>query len=530
MEFNSRRSNVRTTNGMVATSQPLAAMAGLRILMAGGNAIDAAVATAATLSVVEPQSTSVGGDVFSLIWMNDEKTVRALNASGRSSESASRSELLSRNMSYIPVQSPYAITVPGAVSGWSAVLERYGTMDLSDVLKPAIEYARNGYPVSELISNSWKANAYKLQAFPSGGELLLNGKAPELGQIMRMPELAKTLQIIAEGGMEAFYKGDIAKKIVGYVQERGGWITLEDMANHEANWVEPISTNYRGVTCWQCPPNGQGINVLMALNIAQGFDLQEKGYQTADTYHHLIESMRLSLTDGLWYVTDPAVRQVPISELNSYNYADKQRQLINSDTAMKDVSVGVTNNHSDTVYVSCVDGEGNACSFINSIFSGFGTGLVVPDTGIVLQNRGSSFSLSADHPNVLEPNKRPFHTLIPGMATIDGKLWLSYGVMGGMQQAQGHFQALINMIDFKLSPQEALNAPRFSVRLGEGIALEPFVPEEVVQNLRKKGHHIFVDASNGVFFGGGQIISRDSQTGVLVGGSEPRLDGCAVGW
>ena len=364
MKFNSRRSNVRAKNGMVATSQPLAAMAGLRILMAGGNAIDAAVATAATLSVVEPQSTSVGGDVFSLIWMNDEKSVRALNASGRSSGSASRSELLSQNMSHIPIQSPYAVTVPGAVSGWSAVLERYGTMALSDVLKPAIEYASNGYPVSELVSTSWKANAYS----------------------------------------EAFYKGDIAKKIVDYVQERGGWITLEDMKNHEANWVEPISTKYRGVTCWQCPPNGQGINVLMALNIAQGFDLQAMGFQSAETYHHLIESMRLSLADGLWHVTDPEVREVPVSELNSCNYADKRRQLIKTETALQDLPVGVIDNHSDTVYISCVDGDGNACSFINSIFSGFGTGLVVPGTGIVLQNRGSSFSLSSDHPNVLEPN------------------------------------------------------------------------------------------------------------------------------
>ncbi len=529
MKFNSRRSNVRAKNGMVATSQPLAAMAGLRILMAGGNAIDAAVATAATLSVVEPQSTSVGGDVFSLIWMNDEKSVRALNASGRSSGSASRSELLSQNMSHIPIQSPYAVTVPGAVSGWSAVLERYGTMALSDVLKPAIEYASNGYPVSELVSTSWKANAYKLQAFPSGGELLLNGKAPATGQVMRMPELAKTLQIIAEGGSEAFYKGDIAKKIVDYVQERGGWITLEDMKNHEANWVEPISTKYRGVTCWQCPPNGQGINVLMALNIAQGFDLQAMGFQSAETYHHLIESMRLSLADGLWHVTDPEVREVPVSELNSCNYADKRRQLIKTETALQDLPVGVIDNHSDTVYISCVDGDGNACSFINSIFSGFGTGLVVPGTGIVLQNRGSSFSLSSDHPNVLEPNKRPFHTLIPGMATVDDKLWLSYGVMGGMQQAQGHFQALINMIDFKLSPQEALNAPRFSVRPGEGIAIEPFVSEKVTRDLTNRGHHIIVDEANGVFFGGGQIISRDGQ-GILVGGSEPRLDGCAVGW
>lgn len=517
-------------NGMVATSQPLAAMAGLRILMAGGNAVDAAVATAATLNVVEPQSTGVGGDVFALVWMNDEKKVRALNASGRSPAAASLDELRSQGMTSIPIQTPYAVTVPGAVSAWEAALKRYGTMPLSDVLKPAIEYASNGYPVSEIISTGWEASAYKLQAHPSGSELLIDGVAPRRGEIMRMPELARTLQTISEGGSEAFYRGPVAQKIAAYVQERGGWLSAEDMANHAASWVEPICTDYRGVQCWQCPPNGQGVNVLMALNLAEGFDISGMGFQTAETYHHLIECMRLALADGLYYVTDPEFVHVPTDVLLSKQYADERRSLIESNTALDIAPVGAVPVHSDTVYVSCVDGQGNACSFINSVFSGFGTGLVVPGTGIVLQNRGSSFSLDPNHPNALEPNKRPFHTLIPGMVTRDGELWLSYGVMGGMQQAQGHFQALVNMIDFGLGPQAALDAPRFSVRVGEGIAIENFVPESIVSNLKKRGQKAFVDLSHGVFFGGGQIVERDSETGVLKGGSEPRLDGCAVGW
>ena len=530
MEFRSRRSAVVARNGMVATSQPLAAMAGLRIMMEGGNAVDAAVATAAALNVVEPQSTGIGGDVFALVRMAADEKVRALNSSGLSPAAASLEELRQKGLTAIPDQSPWAVTVPGAVGGWEAALAACGTMPLSEVLKPAIRYATEGYPVSEVIASAWAANAHKLRAQPSGAELLVEGRPPAAGEIVRLPELGRSLAAVAEGGAAAFYDGDIAKSIAGYVQSLGGWLSMEDMAQHRAAWVEPIYTDYRGVCCWQCPPNSQGVNVLMALNLAEGFDISSMGFQSADAYHHLIECMRLSLTDGLYHITDQEKMRVPVDELTSKSYAERRRGLIRPDAAMESVDVGAVPTHADTVYLSCIDGQGNACSFINSLFMGFGTGLVAPGTGIALQNRGAFFSLDPDHPNALAPSKRTYHTLIPGMATKDDELWLSYGVMGGTQQAQGHFQVLANMIDFGLGPQAALDAPRFRINIGQGVALEDIVPDEISRDLAARGHDLMVGPPHGVSFGGGQIIEVDPRTGVLTGGSEPRLDGCAVGW
>lgn len=530
MKFDSRRSTVIARNGMVSTSHPLAAISGLRILAEGGNAIDAAVAAAAVLNVVEPMSSGVGGDAFTLVWMAKEKKVRALNASGRSPLTASLDELQTQHLTSIPEQSPYAVTTPGAVSGWETVLDAYGTMPLSEVLKPAIRYAFDGYPVSEIISTFWESNVHKLRTHPSGSELLIDGRAPRPGEVMRIPELANTLQTIAEGGSKAFYHGALAEKIASYVQECGGWLSTEDMANHQATWEVPIHTDYRGIKCWECPPNSQGLTALMALNLAEGFDLKAMGLQSSDTYHHLIECMRLAFADGLYHVTDPRKMKVTTENLTSKGYADRRRGFIRADRAMDSITTGLTPSRGDTVYITSVDREGNACSFINSLYRGFGTGLVVPDTGIALHNRGSSFSLNPAHPNTLEPNKRPFHTLVPGMATNEGELWLSYGVMGAMQQAQGHLQVLVNMIDFGLSPQAALDAPRFSVRVGEGIAIENLVPNTTVRDLEAKGHHMMVLPPQTSIFGGGQIIERDVHTGVLKGGSEPRTDGCAVGW
>ncbi len=518
---------------MVATSQPLAAMAGLRMLMDGGNAVDAAVAAAATLNVVEPGSTGAGGDLFALVWSASDKKVRALNASGRAPAVASLADLLARSFTEVPPKSAYAVTVPGAVSGWAALLESSGSMPFSRVLGPAIEYASEGFPVSEVISTHWVGAEDKLKATPSGAELLLDGRRPQPGEIMRMPELARTLQAIAEGGAEAFYRGPLAKKIADYVQQHGGWLTAEDMAAHEATWDEPISTEYRGVCCRQCPPNDQGPSVLMALNIAEGFDIGAMGFQTAATYHHLIESVRLAFSDGFFHVTDPASMHVATADLISKSYAGGRRGLISPDRTMETVSTGLSRTKGDTVYVSSVDGQGNACSLINSLYSGFGTGLVVPGTGLALHSRGASFSLDPDHPNALAPGKRPFHTLIPGMATRGDELWLSYGVMGTVQQAQGHLQVLTNMIDFGLSPQEALNAPRFSVRPSaqwDDVNVEDIAPEGVAAGLRKRGHRVTVREPNAIFFGGGQVIARNPDTGVLTGGAEPRNDGIAVGW
>ena len=365
----------------------------------------------------------------------------------------------------------------------------------------------------------------------SGEELLLRGRAPRSGEVMTMRTLAATLRTIAYGGTDAFYRGRIAEQIAAFVQERGGWLTTEDLADHESTWEEPISTDYRGVDVWQCPPNNQGVNVLLGLNIAEGFDIGAMGAQSADRHHHLIESVRLALTDGMYHITDPAQMRMDTGRLISKGYASGRRRFIRGEHAMANVPLGTGPIDGDTVYISCVDGEGNACSLINSVYSDFGTGLVVPGTGIALHSRGASFSLDPSHPNVLAPKKRPFHTLIPGIATKGGELWLSYGVMGTVQQAQGQIQVLSNMIDFGMTPQDALDAPRFSYRPLEGeTGLEPRIPDEVAEELRERGHRIVITESHPLYFGGGQVIARDAESGALTGGSEPRNDGCAVGW
>ena len=531
MKFDSRRSNVRARNGMVATSQPLAAMAGLRMLMNGGTAVDAAVAAAAALNVVEPFSTGVGGDVFALVWSTRAGKVYALNASGRSAAAANAELLRVQGYDNIPDNSGYAVTVPGAVSGWQALLDRFGNMGMADVLRPAIEYAESGYPVSEMVAFQWAGAEARLKQHYGGEELLLRGSAPRSGEVMTIRTLADTLRTIAYGGADAFYRGQIAERIGAFVQERGGWLTTEDLAEHAPSWEEPISTSYRGVDIWQCPPNNQGVNVLLGLNIAEGFDIGAMEAQSADRHHHLIECARLALTDGMYHITDPAQMRMDTGRLISKSYAAARRRFIREGHAMDNVPRGVKPEDGDTVYITSVDGEGNACSLINSVFSDFGTGLVVPGTGIALHSRGASFSLDPSHPNALAPKKLPFHTLIPGIATRDDELWLSYGVMGTVQQAQGQIQVLSNMIDFGISPQAALDAPRFSYRPLEGeVGLEPRIPDKVAEELRARGHRIVITESHPLYFGGGQVIARDVATGVLTGGSEPRNDGCAVGW
>ena len=393
MKFQSRRSNILARNGMVATSQPLAAMAGLRMLLAGGNAADAAVASAAALNVLEPFSTGVGGDLFALFWSAPQRRVFALNASGRSPAAADPDQLRRQNLRAIPDDSPYAVTVPGAVSGWQALLDKFGSMPLADALQPAIDYATNGYPVSEIIAFQWQNAQDRLKKLPSGNELLLNGNAPKRGETMRIPQLAQTLQTIADGGADAFYQGPLAHRIANFVQQNGGWLTPEDMAAHAPTWEQPITTNYRGIDIWQCPPNNQGANVLLALNIAEGFDLAHMRPQSAQRHHHLIESARLALTDGMRHITDPDHMQVATETLISKSYAAKRRNLIRPDRAIPNIPVGVKPPDGDTVYITAIDRHGNACSLINSVFSDFGTGLVVPGTGIA--------STAAAHPSPL---------------------------------------------------------------------------------------------------------------------------------
>ncbi len=533
MFFNSRRSTVHATHGMVATSQPLAAVAGLRVLMAGGNAVDAAVTAAATLNVVEPMSTGVGGDVFALIWRAADQAVVALNGSGRAPRAASIDDLRARGHRRMPAFGPLSISVPGTVHGWEMLLDAEGTISLADALQPAIDYAEQGFPVSDIIGFQWQQQEDKLAALPSGQELLVNGRAPREGELMRLPTLAKTLRAVAEGGSAAFYNGPIARAMADFVQEQGGWLSENDLAAHHSDWDEPIKTDYRGVTCWECPPNGQGIIALEALNIVEGFDIAGMGPQSADRYHHLIEATRLGFADAFEYLADPRCAEVPVALWTSQEYADGRRGLIDPARAMDTVPYGKMTPGSDTVYISVVDGAGNACSLINSVFANFGSGLVVPGAGIVLHNRASLFSVNPEHPNALAGGKRPFHTIIPALATRNGELWLSYGVMGGFMQPQGHLQVITNMVDFGMDAQAALDALRFQVA-GDAVWLEGDVDNDVVAGLHRRGHRVNVmhgpQRGGAGGMGGGQVISRDPESGVLSGGSEPRKDGAAVGW
>lgn len=551
--FRSRRSNVLATRGMVATSQPLAAGVGLDILKAGGNAADAAVATAAMLNVVEPTMTGSGGDMFALYWEAKTQKVTALNGSGRAASAASIAEL--RNLGYtkMPTFTGHAVSVPGAVAGWSDLVERHGRMTLADVLQPAIWTAENGYPVSEIIAHGWATQVQKLQRAPgwasgdlqngpeqpSGHELLLEGRAPRAGEIMRIPTLGETLRGIAAEGKDYFYRGEFARKLSAHVQRYGGWITPDDLAAHTSTWDEPIKANYRGVTLYECPPNGQGLAAIIAVNLAAGFDLA--AMSEADRVHVMIECMRLGFADAQQWVCDPRVSTIPLEGLVSPAYAARRRQQIDLKRAAQKVRYGDPMAGSDTVYLCTADSEGNACSFINSLYQSTGTGLVVPGTGVSLQNRAALFVLDPEHPNALAPNKRPYQTIIPAMTVREGELHAAYGVMGGYMQPQGHFQILVNLVDLGMAPQQALDMPRFMLAgpaagLGAGeagglVQMEEGWSYATLAELARRGHRLMpVDNLAWHGFGGGQVILRDPETGVLIGGSDPRKDGCAVGW
>jgi gamma-glutamyltranspeptidase/glutathione hydrolase len=541
LAFHSRRSDVLATHGMVATSQPLAAMAGLRILLAGGSAADAAVAAAAALAVVEPMSTGVGGDAFALFYDAETRRVTALNGSGRAPAALTLDDLRRAGLAEIPLDSAHSVTAPGTVAAWADLLARHGRMSLADVLQPAIDYAANGYPVSEVIAAAWQRSEAKLRRLPSGLELLPGGHAPHHGEIVTLPELARTLQVISEGGADAFYGGELAQRIAAFVQAQGGLLDVTDLAAHHSTWDEPISIDYHGLTVWECPPNGQGLAALLALGIAEGFDLAEAA--AVDRWHLLIEAMRLAFADARQWVADPAFVDLPLATLLSPVYLAGRRRLIDPQRANPDPRSGVPVSRrlatqpaprSDTVYLTAVDGAGNACSFINSLYYGFGSGLVVPGSGIALQNRGALFSLDPAHPNRLEPGKRPYHTIIPAMVTRGEELWASYGVMGGFMQPQGHVQVLVNLVDRAMSPQEALDAHRFCLMDGAPagrVAVEADAGEELIARLRSRGHDVEpISGLERLVFGAGQIIRRDAATGLLSAGSEPRRDGCAVGW
>jgi gamma-glutamyltranspeptidase/glutathione hydrolase len=533
--YTSRRSPVLTTGAMVATSHPLAAHAGLDILKQGGNAADAAVATAAVLNVVEPMSTGVGGDCFALYYDASRGAVTALNGSGRSPSALTLDDLRAEGITRIPDRSPHAVTVPGTVRGWADLLTRHGRLPMREVLAPAIHYAEKGYPVSPVIGLAWQELGDVFRPVDGPHDFLPDGAPPSIGQIVRLPALARTLRAIAEDGPQAFYTGPIAEAIASRVQAAGGRLSVEDLRAHTSTWDEPISVDYHGVRVWECPPNGQGLAALLALNVIKGMEgAPLHRHQSAARLHVMIEAMRLAFDDAQSHVADPRFAPAPLDRLLGEPYAEQRRRLISHERAMRPSSFGQPGYGSDTVYLTVVDAEGNACSFINSLFMGFGSGLVVRDHGIVLQNRGALFSLNPNHANRLEPGKRPYHTIIPGMATLNGALYASFGVMGGFMQPQGHLQVMTALIDARVDPQSALDRPRFCILGGEAggeVALEEGFDFEILASLAEYGHRIVpVAGTRRALFGGGQIILRNPDTGALWGGSDPRKDGAAVAY
>jgi gamma-glutamyltranspeptidase / glutathione hydrolase len=529
LRFSSRRSAVLARQGMVATSQPLAAMAGLRVLMDGGNAADAAVTTAAMLNVVEPMSTGIGGDCFALVYDAESGQVSALNGSGRAPAAFGLEEAQRLGLEEIPAWGPLPVTVPGSAGGWEALLARFGSMSLGECLAPAIATAEGGFPVSERVSAGWQASAEKLSRDQEAARVYL--PAPKPGQIHRQPDLARTFRQVAEGGSAALYRGPLAERIAAAVQAKGGYLAAADLAAHTTTWEEPIRSRYRDVEVVEHPPNGQGLAALLALNVVAGYDLAAMDYYDPARWHVMIEAMRLGMVDAAKYVADPARVDVPVAELLSKVYADKRRALIEADRALAVAGPGQPE-HRDTVYLTVVDGRGNAVSFINSLYMGFGSGMVVPGTGIALQNRGACFVLEPGHANALQGGKRPYHTIIPALALRDGRLWLSFGVMGGFMQPQGHLQVMVNMVDHGLDPQAALDAPRFRVDQhgGPRVAIESVVPLKTRKALAAMGHQVQPEVTFAPGFGGGQIIARDAESAVLWAGSDPRKDGCAMGY
>ncbi len=533
--FNSRRSTVYGLGGMVAASQPLAVAAGIENLSHGGNAVDAAIATAAALNVTEPTSTGLGGDMFALVFDASTKQISALNGSGRAPLALSLERLKREGLTELPPFHPYTITVPGACAGWFDLWARHGSQPMENLLAPAIQLAEEGFPVAPLTAYAWQAGVQRqLKSALNGNELMTQGRGPQAGEIFKNPGLARTFRRIAEGGKEVFYQGEIAAAIAATVQQAGGCLKRKDLEAHVSTWETPLSVKYRGLRVYECPPNGQGLTALLALNLLEGFEMTALEPLSADRLHLEIESLRLAFADARWYVSDPQFSELPLDWLLSGEYADKRRKRIDPRHANLRQERGIPFAGSDTVYFCTVDRDGNACSFINSNYMGFGTGIVPQGWGFTLQNRGHNFDLIPGHPNALAPGKRPYHTIIPAMATrdADGSLYGPFGVMGGFMQPQGHVQVLSALADSHLDPQPALDLPRFCIEDGTAggeVALEEGIPEGVMAELESRGHSVRkVTGYERSLFGRGQIILRDPDTGVLAGGSDPRADGYAA--
>jgi gamma-glutamyltranspeptidase/glutathione hydrolase len=520
------RSDIIARNGVVASSQPLATQAGLEILRRGGNAVDAAVATAAVLDVVEPFSTGCGGDAFVLIHLPGNQRPISINGSGRSGSLATLDDLLDKNWSTMPIRSGPPVTVPGAMHLWHYVIEKYGALEMSEVLAPAIHYATEGFPVSPLIGQVWLNLLDALVNDEARSVYLVGGRAPRIGEIMRNKDLAKTFTAVATEGSDAFYSGRVAESIVKTIQEHNGFLTLDDLESHKTLETSAISTNYRGIDVFEHPPNGQGFAALIMLNLMEQYEFSKDSSLSAERYHLMIEAKKLAYADLHQHNADPSFYDAPMTSLLSKEYSKKRFKLINSTRAMTEFATGIPVG-SDTVYLSTADGDGRAVSFINSLYMGFGSGLVVPGTGIKLQNRGSLFSLDPDHPNCYGPKKLPFHTIIPGALYQNHDLVGVFGIMGGAHQAQAHAQFVSNIVDFEMGPQAALDHPRFDHDQEKNlVALENGIPPDVQGQLRRMGHRLIHETSSG--FGGGQAILRIEES--WIAGSDYRKDGQAAGF
>jgi len=521
----SGRSTVYAPNGVAATSQPLATGAALEILQNGGNAIDAAVAAAAVLNVTEPHMTGMGGDMFAILWSAAEGRLVGLDASGKSGSKTDVDALIAEGAERVPGSGPKSVTVPGALSGWAALVDTYGTMSLAHVLAPAIRIAEEGFPVSPIIAQDWAGSVEGLRRNRGAAEtFLVDGEAPKAGDWFQNPDLALTFRRVAEGGPEVFYGGDLGREIVGGLDELGGYLTLEDLANHEVRWVEPLSVDYKGYTLWELPPAGQGIAALQMLKMLEGVDFSTIDHNSTEYLHTLIEAKKLAHADLDRYIADPDHMDVRPEALLDPAYLAGRAMMIDPTKAADRPDPGHLATDSETIYLTVADRDGNMISFINSVYGYFGSRVVIPGTGLILQNRGGGFTLEEGHPNRIAANKRPLHTIIPAFVTKDGEPWLSYGVMGGSMQPQGHVQVLLNMVEYGMDPQEAIDAARFRHFSGTRVAIENLDPE-VAAELETLGHELRDPA--GVAFGGGQAILKLARGWAAA--SDPRKDGMAAG-
>lgn len=534
-EFASR-SEVIAQNGMAATSQPLATQVALDVLKSGGNAVDAAIAANALLGLVEPTGNGIGGDLFAIIWDAKSQQLYGLNASGRSPKSLSLEHLKNQG-SKIPAFGPLPVSVPGAVDGWFEMHGRFGSKPMAELLQPTIDYARKGFPVSELIAYYLDRSIASRSQYPGFKETYMpHGRMPEKGEIFRNPKLANTLELIAKNGRDAFYKGEIAKEIDRYMKANGGFLSYQDLAEHRSDWIKPVSTNYRGYDVWELPPNGQGIAALHILNLMEGFDVKSMGFGSVDYVHTFVEAKKIAFADRARFYADPDFSKIPVDRIISKAYADQQRASINATKAAKRDHAGPVDG--DTIYMTTADKHGNMVSLIQSNFRGMGSGMTPEKLGFVLQNRGELFNFIDGHPNQYAPAKRPFHTIIPAFVTKQGKPWLSFGVMGGATQPQMHAQIVMNLVDFNMNLQEAGDAPRIlhtgssqptgEIMLDGGfVSLESGFAPHLSRELIKRGH--VIRDSLGAF-GGYQAILRDLETSVYYGASETRKDGQAAGY